>query len=491
MRSNRAKVLLVLPIREGNNLQVAPDLGLLFLATTLRNKGYNVTLLDCPKHRMSFADFKKYLASDDFNIVGLRCYSRDHNYVKHHLKIVRRVLPLALTLVGGPHPSALPEFVLDSMPDLDFAWKAEAEQGLPKLLSLFEEYGRDIPENLLGFIPGLVWRSAAQQKTVVNSPAFTADLDACGIPDWDLMKPSDYPGFIYEEHCPLLTTRGCPYPCTYCNTPGLSGKKLRHRSIKNVIEELTMLKNRYGISRFSVADDEFTLDQSYAGQFCDDLIKADLKLRWDCPIGVRLDSLNPELLQKMQRSGCECIAVGIESGSERIQKLIQKGVTVEKIKQQAFMVAQNSRIKMIGYFMLGFWDETEDEVIQTIDFAAALPLYRAHFNIVIPVPGTGLFNEMLRKQKIAIEDINWDDCTGDKVSFERDKISSKRLLQLHRLAYLRFYGRPRILWQLGKETLVNRQVMRAGIRNIKVLFRRPPAETSIPLYLREADICNL
>jgi len=481
-------ILLAVPIREGNNLQISPDLGILSLATALKKQGFGITLLDCTKDGMNFADFKKFLQSGQFNVVGFRCYSRDHNYVKHHLKIVRQVSPQAVTLVGGPHPSALPEFVLDSMPDLDFAWKAEAEQGLVRFLALVGEFGRRIPENLLCDIPGLVWRDSAQQRNVVNSPAFTVDLDTFGIPAWELIQPDTYPGFIYDEYYPLLTTRGCPYPCTYCNTSGLSGKKLRHRGLENVMEELTFLKKHYRIRRFSIVDDEFTLDPLYAAQFCEQLMQSDLNLRWDCPVGVRLDSLNPELLQQMQNSGCECIAVGIESGSERIQKLIRKSITVDKIREQAFMVAGQSRIKLIGYFMLGFPDETEEEIMETIRLALELPLYRANFNLVIPIPGTILFDEALRDGKLTLDRINWDTYTTEQVSFARNHVSNRRLLQLYRSAYLRFYGRPRIIWQLGKESIVNRQVIWASIRSMKRMLSRPPSAGGLPLYIREAEV---
>jgi anaerobic magnesium-protoporphyrin IX monomethyl ester cyclase len=481
-------VLLVQPIREGNNTQIAPDLGLLLIGTALFRRGFNVTLLDCPKEGMSFLGFKNFLKSKNFDVVGFRCYSRDHNYVRHHLKIVRQVFPRAVTLVGGPHPSALPEFVMNSMPELDFAWKAEAEEGLPRLLSLIEAHGREIPENSLHDIPGLVHRAGDLRKTVVNAPAFTTDLDQFGIPEWELIRPETYPGFIFDEFYPLLTTRGCPYPCIYCNTPGLSGKKLRHRNLDFVIEELQFLKKRYGIKRFSIVDDEFTLDGQYAERFCRKLIESGLNLRWDCPVGVRLDSLNPELLNVMEQAGCECIAVGIESGSQRIQKLIKKNVTVDKIREKALMIAHCSKIKIIGYFMIGFPDETEEEILETIQLATSLPLYRANFTLVIPIPGTELFQEALRGGKIKLENVNWDTCTTDQVSFQRSHLSNKRLLQLHKMAYMRFYSRPGIFWQLLKESFRNREVIWGSIRNLKRLSRRTPADARIPLYIRESGV---
>src|SRR4030042_3165772 len=108
-------VLLVLPIREGNNFVVSPDLGVLYLGSALRAKGFDVTLLDCPKKNFTFVDFKRFLEEKRFDVVGVRCFTRDHNYVKHHVKIAKHVNPETITLTGGPHPSALPDYLLRDM----------------------------------------------------------------------------------------------------------------------------------------------------------------------------------------------------------------------------------------------------------------------------------------------------------------------------------------------------------------------------------------
>ncbi|MGH9341015.1 MAG: B12-binding domain-containing radical SAM protein [Acidobacteriota bacterium] len=481
-------VLLVLPIREGNNYQISPDLGILYLGTVLQNHGFDVTLLDCPKEHFTFTDFKRFIQEKHFDAVGFRCYSRDHNYVNHHLNIVRQVNPQALTLVGGPHPSALGEFVLSSMPNLNFAWKAEAEEGFPQLLSLFEEYGQAIPEQQLQTIPGLVWKSKAEDRIITNAPSFGLDLDSYGIPAWELLRPETYPGFIWDDYYPILTTRGCPYPCTYCNTPGLSGKKLRHRTVDHVLEELRLLKSRYNIERFCIIDDEFTLSKKYAKSFCQGLIDSGLNLKWDCPVGVRLDSLNPELLEIMEAAGCEALAVGIESGNDRIQELIQKRVTVDRIREKAEMIGHCSRIKVTGYFMIGFLDETEEEIWDTIKLACSLPLVRANFNIVIPIPGTAIFDEAVQQDKLKVQNINWDDCTSDQIAFQRNHVSGKRLIKLQRQAYLRFYGRPQIIWQMGRDSLRNPEVIRASLRKLKMLFARGETQRFEPLYLKEAAV---
>src|SRR5580704_16937169 len=455
----KLKVLLALPIREGS-FQVFPDMGILYLGSLLEKIGFQVTLLDCPKEKFDFNDFRAFVEEGNFDVVGFRCYSRDHNYVKHHCRIVKAVNPGILTLAGGPHPSALPEYVLENMDCLDYAFKAEAEEGLPMLLHLFQEHRMEIPEQHLGPVPGLVWHSEKEKRVVVNNTGFGIDLDSYQ-PNWELIRPETYPAFaqqrphygtrIWEGLFHVYTTRGCPYPCTYCNAPNLSGKKLRHRSIEHVLEELKFLKERYGAKRFSIIDDEFTLSKKYATNFCEALIDAKLNMSWECPNGLRLDSLYPELLQLMERAGCDAMCVGIESGHERVQKLIKKKVTVQTIKDRAKMVAKCSKIRITGYFMMGFLDETEEEIRDTIELACTLPLVRIGFNVVIPIPGTEIFSDLIKSGGLKLEEINWDTLTNDQVAFQRDHVSGPRLMALQREAFLRFYARPSRLYRIGQE----------------------------------------
>ncbi|RPI26127.1 MAG: radical SAM protein [Acidobacteria bacterium] len=485
----RPSILLVLPIREGHNFVVSPDLGLLYLGTALKNKGFEVAVLDCPKENFTFRDFKRFLEERKFDVVGFRCFSRDHNYVHHHARIAKQVNPNVITLAGGPHPSELPGFVLTSMPALDFAWQSEAEEGMPTFLDYVGEYGKEVPGTLLADIPGLVWRDQTQGRVVANPPAFGSDLESFGLPAWELLRPETYPAFVWGgQYYQIVTTRGCPYPCTYCNTPGLSGKKLRHRSIENVLQELRLLKERYRIKSFSIMDDEFTLDRKYAHRLCQAMLDSGLGLTFDCPVGVRLDSLTPELIKVMEAAGCQAIAVGIESGNDRIQGLIKKKVTVDTIREKARMVADSSRIAMVGYFMIGFEDETEEEIWDTINLALELPLTRANFNIVIPIPGTAIFKDCMQKGQIQLETINWDNLTSDQVAFKRNHLSDERLYELQKQAYLRFYRRPHIVWDVTRQTLGNRAVIHASIKKLRMLFRRRTREQFTPLYLREAIV---
>jgi radical SAM superfamily enzyme YgiQ (UPF0313 family) len=178
------------------------------------------------------------------------------------------------------------------------------------------------------------------------------------------------------------------------------------------------------------------------------------------------------------------MAVGIESGSERVQKLIQKKVTVEKIREQAAMIEGCTKIKITGYFMIGFLDETGEEIWETIQIARELPLVSANFNLETPLPGTAMFDEALREGRLQLDRINRDTCTSDQIAFRRNHVSGERLIQLRRQAYLRFYGR---LWEVLKTATSNTEVMRAIFKKVRMFSRRSETVHRILLCLRESE----
>lgn len=198
-----------------------------------------------------------------------------------------------------------------------------------------------------------------------------------------------------------------------------------------------------------------------------------------------MDSLYPELLQLMEAAGCDAMCVGIASGNEPVQQLIRKKVTVETIRQRAAMIANCTRIRITGYFMIGFLDETEEEIRDTINLAASLPLVRAAFNVVIPIPGTAIFDELIDKNLLQLENINWDTLTNDQVAFRRDHVSGKKLMELQREAFLRFYMRPSVVRYVARETLRNPALLMASLGKLKKLAHREETYSFTPMYLSQ------
>ena len=222
-------------------------------------------------------------------------------------------------------------------------------------------------------IPNLGWKN--KKKIVLNPIKFIENLDALAFPDFDLLEIEKYPKlYLAKKHpsVPILTSRGCPFNCTFCTAKQLSGLKWRFRSAENIIEELKILKNKYHIKEFQIWDDNFTLNKERAKKFCDLLIKENLDLIWWCPNGVRLETLDKELLIKMKKSGCYAIAFGIESGSEKIQKDMNKNINFKHLREMVnFSYKLGFRTQ--GFFIIGYPTETREDILKTIKLAKSLP----------------------------------------------------------------------------------------------------------------------
>ncbi len=286
------KVLLVKPYNRSDHIQ--PSLGLGYLAQAVRNS-HNVKILDCIKERADADGLERVIKDFQPDVLGLQCYTFDLGFVDEALKRARSCDGKMATVVGGPHPSAAAQEVMHVFQGrLDFSFAGEAEIGLPKLLEALSTGNRDYSS-----IPGLSW---FEGQTVRSNPkSVMDDLDSLGMPAWDLIRPEEYPesqhGAFFKNFpiAPIVITRGCPYPCTFCAGHVVSGKKVRRRSVDNVLAELTYLNKVRGIKEFLVTDDNFTLDMAYAKEFLRRLKSAGLGMSWAVPNGVRMDALDEEL----------------------------------------------------------------------------------------------------------------------------------------------------------------------------------------------------
>ena len=383
-------ILLIIPINR--SYVVTPSLGLGYIASVLRLQGHKVKILHCLKEKLTFNDFENYIKQNDFDFIGIQMFTFDITSVKRHLEIIKKNQPSAVTIVGGYHPSGDPQEILKMLPQADFAFVSEVEIALPVFL---EEIKKKDPN--LSIVPNLIWRNG--DETIVNPLKIIDDLDMIPFPAWDLMDPRTYPeaphgGFFKSfPTAPIIITRGCPMECTFCAGKSITTKKIRKRSINNVIEEIKLLKEKYGVNDFLIEDENFTLHKNLVYDFCNQLINQQLKITWSCPSGVRLDTLDLPILQLMEKSGCHSLAVGVEFGSQRIHDLTKKNLTIEIIKEKVALF-QHTNIKTTGFFMFGIPGETKQDMMQTIKFAKALNINRAQFNNFMPLPGSALYAQL-------------------------------------------------------------------------------------------------
>ncbi|MBI5195882.1 MAG: radical SAM protein [Nitrospirae bacterium] len=451
--------MLVVPVRKGYS-GITIDLGLLHIYSALKAKGIVSTIMHCPKDGITEEKFREILQANlHIKTIGFKMFSVDHNSVKRMSLIAKQVLPECVTVAGGPHPTCLPEYILEDMPGIDYVFRGEGEAGFPvfceKVLA-----GKPLLE-----APNIAYR---REKGVVQNKCVAVDeLDRLPRIQWEDVSIEDYPDFLTSlPFIPVMATRGCPFQCKYCAAHSIVGRKMRYRSVENVIDELRFLKETHKIEGFNFSDDELTLNRNYFIDLCKGLIKSGLNLKWECSNGVRLDTLDDEVLDIMYKAGCRYISVGIESGNNRILKSMKKNISTEVIREKVAMV-KRSKVVPQGLFMVGFPDETEEDIRKTIDFAIELDIDKTNFSIFMPLPGSEIFDELVAGGALEIDRINWDDMKPDKVIFRNSLVSPEKLKQLQRYAYMKFYLRLKPLKRLFREFVLKKRGGRALFVKLK------------------------
>ncbi|MBM4439235.1 MAG: radical SAM protein [Candidatus Rokubacteria bacterium] len=405
---------------------VAPHLGLGYLASALRRGGHEVAVLDGVREDVVY-DPSRY------DLVGLTAMT---TYFPEMVAEVRRAKAYGLpTIIGGPHVIADPEGSLRQS-GADYACAGEGELLLTALAN------GEAPEKIQGLC---YWKDGAVVRN--GSTPFYKALDEFGGPAWDLIDPRSYPpaphGMIARRFplAPIITTRGCPYSCTYCSAPITAGKAMRYRTPKQVVDEIEVLHREYGVREVQIEDDNFTIKREHAVAICEELIRRDLPVIWSLPNGVRIDRLDPELLRLMKRAGCYLMALGIESSSQRILDMVKKKLDVALVRRVVGWVNE-SGIEAWGFFMIGFPTETREEVEATVEFALSLPLDRVQFTKTTPLPGTDIY-DYWREHYAGGAEIDWS--TFNYYAFEANwaAVSAREIVRIQKRAHLRFYLRPR------------------------------------------------
>lgn len=455
-------IVLVVPIREGYS-GITLDLGLLYLYSALKEHGLDATILHCPKEKIDLDTFKKILIGNPhIKVIGFKAYSVDHNSVKEMSVAAKEILPECVTIAGGPHPTSLAEYMLKDISSLDYVFSGEGEIGFPLFCKNILS-GRQVYN-----IPGVAYRMNG--SAVRNKQQVIMDLNMLPRVRWEEIGISEYPDFLTSlPFIPIMATRGCPYHCKYCAAHKVAGRKLRFRSVEDVVEELKLLKKIHGIRAVNFSDDELTLNRKYFVELCNRLIDSRLGIEWECSNGVRLDTVSPEILDLMYEAGCRYISIGIESASDEILTRMEKNITTDIIREKVATV-KKSKIIPQGLFMIGFPGEKEADIEKTIDFAVELDIDKTNFSIFMPLPGSEIFEELIYDGEIVLDKIDWNKMRPDAVVYRNPNISHDRLKFLQKRAYAKFYLRIGPMKRLLKEFLFKRGGIKALTSKIRSVF---------------------
>ena len=436
------RVLLVKP----NNLSdhVQPSLGLAYLAQSIRER-HHVRIIDCIKDDISPEDFGyKIVEKYRPDLVGIQCYTFDIRNVRLLLKSIKEFNRDVKTVVGGAHISSDPKRAFENLKEyLDFGFAGEAEIGFPIFCDLLNSGSTDYE-----LVPGLIWEKEGQ--LILNPQAMEQDIDKLGDPAWDLIKPEFYPesqhGAFFKKFpiAPIITTRGCPYACTFCSAPILSGKKLRHHSLDYILNNIQFLYHEHGIREFHIVDDNFTQDICYAKEIVQGIINLNLDISIAMPNGIRMDYLDDELLKLLKKAGLYIVSVAIESGNDKVLKEMKKGTTVAKIYRDIERIKRH-QLDIAAFFILGFPGETEKTMEDTINLSLKLPLLRANYFTYLPLPGTESYKNL--EETGELKKVDWDNFYFMSAAYTPKGISREVLLKIKKKAFLRFHLRPIILFR--------------------------------------------
>ena len=302
-------------------------------------------------------------------------------------RLVKQIDPGIRVIVGSAHPTFCPQDVMLN-PDIDFAVVGEGE--IP-LLRLLVEMKGTLPN--WSSVPGIYFRNERGQLQGNPVPDLIHDLDSLPVPARDLVLNCDF--HAYRAHS-ILTTRGCPYNCSFCADKRIWGGRVRRRSVANVIAELALLKNTYDPELVNIQDGTFTFDKQYLEDFSKALINSGMNLKWGCT--ARYDNLDRQLLGLMKRAGCYGLYFGLESGSDRMLKMIDKKTTVKQILSVSNM-AHDIGITCVTSVMVGLPDETKEDVEATLRLMSQVKTDIFDVNSFVPLPGSRLYDDYDGRRK--------------------------------------------------------------------------------------------
>ncbi len=356
-----------------------PPLGPAYIAAAARHAGYSVRMLDCTFLRRDQALRMALAAGAD--VIGIYCMA---TMLEDCLWFAARLRSRCdLLVAGGPLPTCEPQTFLNAF---DAVVRGEGEATMVELLAAHAA-GSD-----LAAVPGVVARVGGATVAAPPRP-FAPDLDALPFPARDLLPNGRYIRFARAHYgfavTTVMSTRGCPYRCEFCSNV-VFGASYRERSPGNVVDEMEQAL-ALGYERISFADDVFTLSRERVLGICAEIERRGLRCTWEC-LG-RVDAMDAPLARAIKRAGCRRIFFGLESGSDRILELMRKRITTAQARE-AVEVAHGAGLEAGAFFIVCYPGEDDDTVLETLHFAASLPLDYLGLTLPYPLPGTDLCRRM-------------------------------------------------------------------------------------------------
>jgi radical SAM superfamily enzyme YgiQ (UPF0313 family) len=417
-----------------------PPLGLLHIASFVRAAGHTPHVLDLTVRNWSLTKAVDFVTKTDPGIVGISAKTINiHNAVllAEQIKGAGAECPI---VVGGAHMTAAPAETMLRFPSIDIGVIGEGE------LTFLELVERTEQNASLADVFGTVYRDGLDQPVVNPKRPAIENLDELPLPAWDLLPnfPDGYTHSALETKrlpsASIITSRGCPYSCTFCDN-AVFGTKVRHHSAGYTLRMIRHLADEYGVRDLMILDDNFLLKREKVHEICDSLISEGDDLTWYC-IG-HAKFMTEHRMQKIREAGCWFIELGIESGCDRILKTIKKNTTKKEISK-AVHTARRAGLKVKGNFIFGMPTETKESLEETTRFALDIGLTHFQQNFLTIWPGCELSVNPAQYGELTGD---WGNMAHQRITFLPYGLTEADLVQASKRAFRRFYLRPKIIFE--------------------------------------------
>jgi radical SAM superfamily enzyme YgiQ (UPF0313 family) len=412
-------------------------IGILTLAAILGQHGITTEVVDLNRtyyrylrsaayrRSVDFCSFvAREFASRPFDLWGFSTICSTYPLTIRIARELKRSHPQSVVMLGGPQASVVDVGTLQAFPFIDFIVRGEADETLPRLLAALADM-RNFSK-----VPGITFRSGGNIVRNPNAPV-VLDLDKLPMPAFD-----QYPKLGTSHAVPLELGRGCPFACKFCSTNDFFRRRFRLKSPARVIEQMRIIHQTYGNTRFDLIHDMFTVDRKRVVEFCEALLASGERFQWNC--SARTDCVDDELIALMARSGCAGIFFGIETGSARLQRLIDKNLDLREAAARIGCAARHGIATTVS-LITGFPDETKKDLGDTVDFlmdAARFDAVKPQLHLLAPLAGTPIYEQYRGRLEQAdiLSDISYHGW--------RQEVPDREIIRAHPDIFPNFYSVP-------------------------------------------------
>jgi radical SAM superfamily enzyme YgiQ (UPF0313 family) len=408
-------------------------LGLGYINALLRREGHDARIVNMSA--WTWRRVARFLQDERPALLGVSTFTFNRHASMRVAALARAARPDTLIVAGGPHATHLAHHLLQAYPAVDLVVRGEGEETMVEIARC-EERGtleRDLPS-----IRGLTYRVDANGIPVLGRGAMHRGLACLDTPDRPVIAdldrlphPAADPATVGVDPVSqfefVITSRGCPAACTFCSSPDFWGRALRFRSAQNMLDEIRLLRERHGVVYVSIRDDTFTVNKRRVIDFCRALIAAKIDLLWDCQ--SRVNAVDEERLSWMRRAGCTHIQYGVESGSPRMLRRLNKGINLDEVRAAA-ATTRRVGLGLSIYLITGIESETDEDLASTLNLIEEI---LPHDGLVSPLtvyPGTAQYEQA--KRTFGLSERFWVEDRGEAFFVRNDPWTRRSLRTIQR-----------------------------------------------------------